>query len=81
MKPIYFEGANMILAKPSAMTDEQCAPLPVARDEQHNIYVSCWQLSWHDLWRVIRTRRIWLWTAGSNHPPVALDTNTPTIAS
>lgn len=49
--------------------------LPVHRGNGQ--VISCWRLTWRDLWRLLRTRRVWLLVLGPNHAPVKLTTERP----
>jgi len=75
MKPVLFKGFNHILKRPSNMTEEECADLPVHVDGRYAI--SCWRLSWKDLIQVIIHRRVWLWVYSRAHPPVSVEANSP----
>ena len=41
--------------------------LPAFKDEKGDVVV-CWKLSLRELWRVIRTRKIWLCVKTFNEP-------------
>lgn len=76
-KPTAFPQTNFVYRPPSNWDEARgpCDNLPVYRDEVE--IVSCWQLSWRELWYVLRTRRIWLRIAGSIQPPVIVDAVDP----
>lgn len=75
MRPIDFPQANLTLAKPATMTDEECQPLRVHRDGPQ--LISCWGLTWRERLAVLFRGRVWLWVWGGGHPPVALEVETP----
>lgn len=54
MKPIQFPYANTTFA--TNQPDYQ--PLPAWTDGAQ--VISCWSLSWHERWRVLRTGRLWI---------------------
>ena len=72
MRPIEFKEANVNLAKPEGMTDEECGPLPSFRDGKSCL--SCWQSTWKERISILFYGKIWLWVmSGMTQPPVALD--------
>ncbi len=78
MKPTTFPQQNGTLGGgPAARygTDDDVADLPVHRGAGQ--VISCWQLSWRDLFTVLRHRRIWFIALGNNHAPVCLQVEKP----
>lgn len=74
MRPVDFPEKTLDLQKPSNMTDEQCAPLAVFRDSQHNSTVSCWRPTWGERLSILLFGRVWLGVhaGGETQPPVWL---------
>ena len=56
MKPVKFEGYNIIIAK----DQPQYLPLPAyaARDTTGTV-VCCWQLSWRERFKLLFTGKLW----------------------
>lgn len=76
MKPTEFKEQNKVLSKPDNMTDEECSSLPVYTDGK--LCISCWELTWRDIWQIIKTRRVWLWVlSGRTQPPVIVSADFP----
>jgi len=66
MIPADFDDANVTFAE----KQPEYQSLPAYRSEdEHGSVTSCWTLSWRELVRVIRTRRIWL-TVLTYHAPL-----------
>lgn len=77
MRAIEFEGYNVILGKPDAMTDEQCLPLHAYRDidtDGFPFILSVWQPSKEDIEAINAGRPVLLKICGQIMPPVALFT-------
>lgn len=57
MKLIQFPEQNVVYAE----DQPEYLPLPAHRVKEslEGEIICCWQLSWRELWQVIRTRRIW----------------------
>ena len=75
MTPSDFPQANLTLAKPAGMTDEQCKPLRVHTTGAE--FVSCWRLTWRERLAILFGRPLWLWIVGRGHPPVMLSVENP----
>jgi len=72
MKPITFPEATAELARPANMTDEECAPLPIFRD--NGAYISCWAMTWRERLSALLHGRIWVWVlSGQTQPPIGLE--------
>jgi hypothetical protein len=73
MKPVEFDAVNMRWAEDQP--EYQTLPAHVTSEES----ISCWQLSWRDLLRLIFTRRIWLRQMNMNQPlqPQLMQTEDP----
>lgn len=77
MRPIKFEGANIDLAKPKDMTDEQCFTLPAEKNVDANgfdYFLTAWLPNKEDLEALQQGRPLFLKVLGQGHPPVALFT-------
>ena len=72
MKPIKFEGHNIVYAE----NQPEYNPLPAFKDENGTI-VTCWELTNEDFERIVETRRIYLSVMTFNNPlqPVYLTTD------
>lgn len=74
MKPIKFKEATTELKKPSNMTDEECAVLPIFRDLKNNTCISLWKLTIWERIKLLFHGRIWLGVmSGDSQPPVWLN--------
>lgn len=77
MKPIPWHPNNQVLMPPPG-TEDEVSPLPVLpltySDGSHAL-VSCWQLHWKDLVRVLLTRRVYVAVMGQGHPPLMVRTH------
>jgi len=72
MKPIAFPEATAELSRPANMTEEECAPLPVFRD--NGACISCWTMTWRERLSVLFCGRVWVWVfSGHTQPPIALE--------
>ena len=74
MKPIEFHEQNITIAPPYGEEDEiQPLPAVVAKyPNGHTAFISCWQLNWRELLRLLFTRRIYLLVLTVQQPPVLL---------
>ena len=72
MKPIKFEGHNVVYAE----NQPEYNPLPAFKAENGTI-VTCWELTNEDFERIVETRRIYLSVMTFNNPlqPVHLTTD------
>lgn len=80
MLPTSFEESNFTFTKPSSMTDEECADLPVFKGHDADGYpviISCWKFSKEDLEEIERSGCIYLQIIGNGMPPVSLYTENP----
>ena len=87
MRPIDFEEKNLILHKPSNMTDEECNSLPVCKTAIPPInsdltrgatcYISKWKGGWLDRVRYLFTGTVWVSILQNSHPPISLRTDSP----
>lgn len=76
MKPVEFEGQNLVLAK----DQPQYLPLPVYLDNtKDGIATSCWKLSFKEIVRIAFTGRIWISVMTFRSPmmPILLSTDKP----
>lgn len=69
MKGVDFPEANSALHAPAGHEDEVYT-LPILR--QSDRVISCWELSSDDLYRITKTRRIYLAVMCQTHPPLRL---------
>jgi hypothetical protein len=74
MQPIDFPEANKTFTKPSAMSDEECAPLRV--QDTGEALVSCWQPDEAERARIAAGAPVRLRVIGRGHPPVMLEAGT-----
>lgn len=74
MNGVAFPEAMGVLTKPEGWTDEQCYSLPVYRDSERSLTVSCWKMSWAERFSSFLFGRVWLFVhaGGETQPPVAL---------
>jgi hypothetical protein len=74
MKPIKFKGQNCTFAK----DQPQYLPLPVYKQSDGTI-ISCWSISWKELWHLLFTRKIWvtLMTFNNGLPPQMIQVYDP----
>ncbi len=71
MKPINFKYATTVLERPNDMTDEECGPLPIFRDDGQCI--SLWQMSLRERLSALIFGRVWVWVySGITQPPISL---------
>lgn len=63
MKPIDFEGSNVVFAK----DQPEYLPLPALRTAD-GVVVSCWDLTWREALRLCFRRRLWLMQLTFNQP-------------
>jgi hypothetical protein len=71
MKPVEFDGMNVVIAKDQA----EYLPLPAQVLEGGEV-ITCWELTDDELAEVQKTKRVWLgvWTFGHPLQPVLLTT-------
>ncbi len=71
MEPIEFKEVNAALQKSESMTDEECRPLHVFRDDKQCI--SCWRPTWRERLSILWYGKVWLSViGGKTQPPVWL---------
>ena len=63
MKPIKFEGHNVVFAE----DQKEYTPLPAFKAENGTV-VTCWELTNEDFERIVETRRIYLSVMTFNNP-------------
>jgi hypothetical protein len=56
------------------VADSKIGDVPVSR--QRGIVLTRWQMSWCELWDVIRTRKVWIFFKGETMPPTLVSGNT-----
>ncbi len=69
MKPIMTPSTNGVLM-PAPGTEDTIYELPVTQTEFE--VSSCWQMTWRERWRVLRTGQVWFRCQGNTHPPIRL---------
>jgi hypothetical protein len=84
MTPVTFPEQNNEFKKPSDLTDDQCASLPVWQGAiqfpdglKLPAIVSCWRLSEEELEEIKRTGVVWLSVIGTGTPPVCVFAENP----
>jgi len=78
MKPLDFSKHTQLMRGP----DDSIEDLPILvvhYEGGGRAMISCWQLSWIDLLRVLFTRRIFAAIWGGQHPPILLSTDAKDI--
>lgn len=69
MKPIQFKQSTKVLQKPSVMSDDECASLPVWCDGAQ--CVSCWKPTFKERLNILFGGKVWLGVlSGKSQPPV-----------
>lgn len=63
MKPIEFDGCNAVYGK----DQEGVIPLPVCKFENGEL-VTCWRLSWKEMFKLLFRRKIWVGVRTYNQP-------------
>lgn len=77
MRPVDFEGSNIVMGKPPGMSDEQCSSVPalVATDtDGFNFTLLCFMPSYEDIQAINEGRPICLKILSVPMPPVAMYT-------
>lgn len=77
MKPINWHPKEQTLNPPPGSEDtiEPLPVLPLTYEDGTHAIVSCWQLSFKDLLRVLFTRRMYVAVMGQGQPPLMLRTH------
>jgi len=77
MKPIDFEGSNIVFGK----DQPEYLPLPARILPEQGEVVTCWEVPDEDLAEIIRTGRIWLSQLTFGHPlqPLRLQAFKPEV--
>lgn len=78
MEPKSFPEANMRLGPPRGWTDDECGSLEV--HDTGEAFISRWEFSEEDRWRISLGAPVWLKVTGRGHPPVSLQTESPFVA-
>lgn len=76
MEPISFHPQEINYTS----NNPEIGDLPVVRTQYPDgaiVLVSCWKPDWKDRLRILFGRPIYLHIWGTQHPPVALDTENP----
>ncbi len=71
VKAIDFYESNAVLRAP--IGSEDVSDLPIHRHDEG--VISCWQIGWRDIAKIVWTRKIYLSVRGSTHPPLVLVVN------
>jgi len=77
MRPVNFKGSNIVMEKPSNMTDEQCMPLNAFKgfdDNVGNYFVTAWTPNKEDMEALQRGEPLYVMVCGSGLPPMSLYT-------
>lgn len=69
MRPIVTESTNAVLL-PAPGTEDTVFKLPVTLTD-YNV-ASCWQMTWRERLRTLRTGLVWFHCKGNTHPPIRL---------
>lgn len=74
MKPVEFEGQNVLLSPPAGSPRGTCGALPVLRlDDAGVVWISIWRPSSEDLAALNAGGHVRLAVHGASHPPVWID--------
>ena len=76
-EPTTLPEANLMLGRPSNMTEAECSSLPVHVTTAPRQFISRWQPTADDLERLVRGEPIWIHVFGEGHPPIAVTTENP----
>ena len=74
MEPCFFDEANLTMAPPDGMTEDQVQTIRVQRAEVDGmpVVISCFKPTQDELDEIQRTGRVWLTVLGHAMPPVIL---------
>lgn len=76
MKALEFPKMNMKLGVTAEQSALGAKTTPAFVDDQHCI--TCWQVTWKDLWRMLFNRKVWLVYMSKTMPgPLAVTTEYP----
>ena len=71
MNPTHFEQVTNVLERPDSMTDEECGPLPIFRE--NGTCISLWRMSLRERISALFFGRVWVWVySGKTQPPISL---------
>ena len=76
MKPIKFKGCNCVYAK----SQDEYLDLPAMKLNDGEV-ITCWELSFMELFKIFFTRRIWLSMLTFNNPlqPIKMGVTKPNV--
>ena len=77
MKPVEFKEFNTKLGVTAEQAEKGVKSCPAFLAERAPLCITCWQVTWRDLWRMLLTRRVWLTHMSHSMPPAALSTEHP----
>lgn len=63
MKPVEFKEQNVVYAK----DQKEYMPLPALKFEDGTVN-TCWKMSWKELLKIVRTRKVWVSVMTFNKP-------------
>lgn len=72
MTPTQIKNCNLLLSKPSDMTDEECGELWAKHDKVNGIYQTAWVPNELELAQLKQGHAVILHVWSKGHPPVAL---------
>lgn len=78
MIPVYFEGSNVVMGKPSDMTDEQCGSLHAMRGVDADgfpFFDECWKPSEEEIKEIVSGKAIRIRILSKTLPPIAVWVN------
>ncbi|MEE1278973.1 MAG: hypothetical protein UHE86_07970 [Acutalibacteraceae bacterium] len=63
MKPVEFKEQNVVYAK----DQKEYMPLPALRFDDGTV-ISCWKMSWKELFKIVLHRKVWVSALTFNKP-------------
>lgn len=63
MKPVEFKEQNVVYAK----DQKEYMPLPALRFDDGTV-ISCWKMSWKELFKILLHRKVWVSVLTFNKP-------------
>lgn len=63
MKPVEFKEQNVVYAK----DQKEYMPLPALRFDDGTV-ISCWKMSWKELFKIVLHRKVWVSVLTFNKP-------------